>query len=517
MKKLFVNISVLLMAVAMGSSAFAAMDVDSINKTLQEKNATWTAKRSWVTDLSQSEVQRMLGVKDMKTLPAATFRSSDKTLRMSSRDVMDWRNYQGQNWVGPIMDQGNCGSCVAFATIGTLEVQMNVSQKLPWLNKQYSPQALFNCGGGSCNSGWQPAEASSYLQSTGVPSEAEGPYTSGATGEDVACANICETHPERCQRIQDVNTPSTWGVDYDAVKAALRNGPLQTTLYVYADFMTYGSGVYKHTTGSMLGGHAVSIVGYDDTKRAWIIRNSWGPTWGDNGFAYISYDDQSGIGDSTWGYVIGTGQGEVTFTNLRDRDFVSGQHAFALKSTVSNTKSLSVTVSGESTQSASCDGDSCDAKIDTTALPDGKYTAVVSAKLADGSTVSSEQKYLFVLNHPSKLSLDANLSSSGDSENGKGCQDSDITRPLSCRVVFKVSAQSGSVVPLSSVRFIAKDTTGKIVVDRSANTVMPGLTMGWRTNLLPNGTYEIYFTGYQNTDTMKNSVETKHITVTTQN
>ena len=59
------------------------------------------------------------------------------------------------------------------------------------------------------------------------------------------------------------------------VKQALLQGPLVTTLTVYSDFLSYGSGVYKHEAGEAEGGHAVSIVGYDDEKGAWLIRNSW--------------------------------------------------------------------------------------------------------------------------------------------------------------------------------------------------------------------------------------------------
>ena len=71
-------------------------------------------------------------------------------------------------------------------------------------------------------------------------------------------------------------------------------GPLVTTMTVYEDFFDHKSGVYKHTTGKLAGGHAVSIVGYDDKDQAWIIRNSWGPDYGDNGYVKIAYDDDSG-------------------------------------------------------------------------------------------------------------------------------------------------------------------------------------------------------------------------------
>ncbi len=96
------------------------------------------------------------------------------------------------------------------------------------------------------------------------------PYTSGATGQDVACSATCADSAQRSVRITSYGTPSRMVKDVDSVKQALQHGPLVTTLDVYADFMAYSSGVYKHVTGDMLGGHAVSIVGYDDSLGAFI-------------------------------------------------------------------------------------------------------------------------------------------------------------------------------------------------------------------------------------------------------
>ena len=105
--------------------------------------------------------------------------------------VVDWRNQNGVNYVSPILNQGNCGSCVAFSTVGTLETQLNVSSGIPGLNPQFSTQALFACGGGACDFGWQPNLAAEFLKSTGVPDEACSPYTEGATGVDVDCSTTC--------------------------------------------------------------------------------------------------------------------------------------------------------------------------------------------------------------------------------------------------------------------------------------------------------------------------------------
>lgn len=62
----------------------------------------------------------------------------------------------------------------------------------------------------------------------------------------------------------------------------MTNGPISVAFSVYSDFLDYKSGVYTHTTGSMLGGHAVTLVGWgvtEDGVKYWRIQNSWNESW----------------------------------------------------------------------------------------------------------------------------------------------------------------------------------------------------------------------------------------------
>ena len=58
---------------------------------------------------------------------------------------------------------------------------------------------------------------------------------------------------------------------------------------VYEDFVNYKSGVYKHVSGSALGGHAVKIIGWGEDH--WLVMNSWNETWGDNGTFKIAFGE----------------------------------------------------------------------------------------------------------------------------------------------------------------------------------------------------------------------------------
>lgn len=87
--------------------------------------------------------------------------------------------------------------------------------------------------------------------------------------------------------------------------ALMTEGPLAVAFSVYADFPTYKSGVYKHTSGGMLGGHAVEMIGWGTDPTGgdyWIIKNSWNEQWGDKGYFKIARGtDECGIEDDVTG------------------------------------------------------------------------------------------------------------------------------------------------------------------------------------------------------------------------
>ena len=71
-------------------------------------------------------------------------------------------------------------------------------------------------------------------------------------------------------------------------------------MMVYEDFKYYAGGIYQHQSGKMLGGHSVSIMGYDLNEGYFIAKNSWGEAWGEKGFFRIKVDDDSGLGAGSY-------------------------------------------------------------------------------------------------------------------------------------------------------------------------------------------------------------------------
>ena len=76
----------------------------------------------------------------------------------------------------------------------------------------------------------------------------------------------------------------------------MTNGPVETHLDVFEDFMLYQSGIYEHAEGELLGGHAVKMIGWgvENGTQYWICANSWSEKWGENGFFRIKQKN-SGI------------------------------------------------------------------------------------------------------------------------------------------------------------------------------------------------------------------------------
>jgi len=71
----------------------------------------------------------------------------------------------------------------------------------------------------------------------------------------------------------------------------MRKANLHLPIWVWKDFYYYKGGIYKHKWGRLVGGHLITLVGYDDLQRCWICKNSWGENWGENGWVRISYDE----------------------------------------------------------------------------------------------------------------------------------------------------------------------------------------------------------------------------------
>ncbi|XP_063161978.1 dipeptidyl peptidase 1 [Candoia aspera] len=206
----------------------------------------------------------------------------------------DWRNVDGFNYVSPVRNQASCGSCYAFASMGMLEARIRIltnNSQTPTL----SPQQVVSCSEYSqgCDGGFPYLIAGKYTQDFGIVEEACFPYK----GKDSPCI-----FKNDCYHYYTSNYYYVGGF-YGGCNEALmklelvKHGPMAIAFEVYNDFMYYQGGIYHHT-GLMdpfnpfeLTNHAVLLVGYGSCSHTgeqfWIVKNSWGTSWGEEGYFRI--------------------------------------------------------------------------------------------------------------------------------------------------------------------------------------------------------------------------------------
>ena len=286
---LLLGVILLISSISSGSTdPRSAQELKSIQTIISANGHSWTANHTSVSDLSLAEKQHRLG---LIWQPSASFRLPVVNMTATVASAWDWRNTRGNtkgtNWVTPIKDQGGCGSCVAFATVATVESAVEISRGNPKPIPDLSEADLFFGGGASC-SGWQFERALSRAQSAGIADEACWPYDG-----DEPC-------PDRASRATKI---TSWKTITNPKDWIATNGPIMTGMEVCDDFFWYESGVYTYDNGDFAGNHAICVIGYDDSQNCWICKNSWGTGWGDGGFFKIAYGE-CGMGTEFPFYVV---------------------------------------------------------------------------------------------------------------------------------------------------------------------------------------------------------------------
>jgi C1A family cysteine protease len=247
-----------------------------LQDSIRSAKARWTAGETSVSGLPESEWSRLAG---LDTTPPTGPQAPDPQLKWLPRAV-DWRD-NGGNFVTPARDQGGCGSCWSFAMTGALESYVLRKRNTPGADLDLSEQVYVSCSSvGSCKGG---VLLPVFLKHEGLPPESAYPYAAG----NGSCANAKPGWEKQAYKIDG------WGLVWPSlsrIKAALAHyGPLPTSMQVYSDFLSYKSGIYSRVGGKRVGGHAVLLVGYNDDEEYFIVKNSWGPDWGENGFFRIDY------------------------------------------------------------------------------------------------------------------------------------------------------------------------------------------------------------------------------------
>ncbi|HME43097.1 MAG TPA: C1 family peptidase [Syntrophorhabdales bacterium] len=268
-------------------------ELNYVRQAIAAKGARWRAAETSVSKLSPEERRMRLGLVKSQMPNAPLLAAPAASSAAALPATFSWQNYNGQNFVTPVRNQGNCGSCWAFATTANLESVTLIKNGTPltttFTDFDLSEQALVSCGGAGSCSGGSPGSASNYIKNTGLPPESCDPYTA----TNGACPATCQ---QPYYKIASWSYVTTTAPTVDAIKNALNTyGPLNTTMEVYNDFFYYSTGAYHYTSGNYAGAHAILIVGYDDSTQSFICKNSWGSGWGEQGFFNIAYSELTSV------------------------------------------------------------------------------------------------------------------------------------------------------------------------------------------------------------------------------
>ncbi|GKT35830.1 peptidase C1A, partial [Aduncisulcus paluster] len=261
-------------------------------------NSKWTAKMyDRFRGMTISEAKKILRTStERPALPVKRHFMSADALPESFESSTAWPGL-----IGGIRDQGECGGCWAFGASEVLSDRCAIARGSNFI--ELSPEYLISCdtandgcNGGSIDLVWI------FLRTTGTVTDECYPYDDNTYiyGREVGCPKVCKDSSD----LLYYQASTVYRVDADETAIAteiMTNGPVEGSFQLYQDFYSYVYGIYEHTWGWYMGGHAIKIVGWglEDSTKYWTVANSWGTDWGEAGFfRIVKGDNECGIESS---------------------------------------------------------------------------------------------------------------------------------------------------------------------------------------------------------------------------
>jgi uncharacterized protein (TIGR02145 family) len=297
--------------------------IRKLNRHIAERGGKWFAGETSVSMLTYEEKKQLFGgnlpnLQGFEYYKGGIFvvpgtRLETSTIRKNDSlyvPVYSWRNRHGEDWVTPVRNQGNCGSCWAFAATGATEMFVNLYYN-KHIDYDLAEQQLVSCIQGNC-SGGSTGKGMAFIRDKGIVTESCFPYVA----VDLNCSEICANAPER------INISHyTWFDPYnDDLKKLLLSGPVALSIASWYHAVTLvgykmisaGDTIYEKEESNdkwFVIAPGDPLIG----QTAWLIKNSYGPLFGDKGFAYIVLNMNNVINS----YVL---DGRVLSTMYDDRN-----------------------------------------------------------------------------------------------------------------------------------------------------------------------------------------------------
>jgi C1A family cysteine protease len=230
------------------------------------------------SDWSLEEFRKLNGFRPSK--PLANPVTLDRNVEQNPSTPIDW---VAKGMTTPVKDQGQCGSCWAFSTTETVESANLMAGKTVVPG---APQEIVDCDNSDqgCDGG-DPQEALQWVQQQGgLDAESCYPYQA----QDGNCASSQCTPVMTITSVDPVD-----GNEATMYKTLASEGPLSICCDAEA-WQNYNGGILTADQCGNNVDHAIQLTGYSPSQGAyWIVRNSWGSDWGQNGFIWLSYGENT--------------------------------------------------------------------------------------------------------------------------------------------------------------------------------------------------------------------------------
>lgn len=293
---LTVGLCVLFLFAGGGGNLFGAPDQErrpaeikreltQLREQIREKNWTFEVGE---TEVSHLPLEAITGALPESTSPD-THRVSMPVKRVQAELPASF-NWKDQGKMTSVKNQGSCGSCWAFGTLGSYEGVIKVETGQ---DTDLSEQWLVDCDDSAygCDGGWCAFDE--IDKNGGAILEQCYPYRA----QDQSCQVQNCSYEFPLENYYDVGGQN----DISRIKEAIYDyGPVYATVYVDSAFQNYTGGVFNNTSNSQPN-HAIVLCGWDDSlgsNGAWLLKNSYSENWGNNGYMWIEYGANS-VGSNT--------------------------------------------------------------------------------------------------------------------------------------------------------------------------------------------------------------------------
>jgi len=284
-------------------------EIQKENKRIEEEKRVAEQKKREAERLKKIEEQKRIE-EEQKKRAEEQKRLDDELKKMAEEkkhleeqkksDIDDIPSYLAEsftwldrNRVTPVKYQGMCGSCWAFTAAAVFEANYLIKNSV---SLDLSEQFIIDCAkddkgrrAGSCGGGWY-GSVFDYFEKENPETEEKNPYKT----KDSFCKPVISAGDKKY-------SVAAWGyVRRDAgiptveemKKALCKYGPLASSVKVTPAFQAYAGGVFNEfapVNGENDVNHAIVIVGWDDSKKAYLVKNSWGEHWGEKGYVWVEY------------------------------------------------------------------------------------------------------------------------------------------------------------------------------------------------------------------------------------